>query len=70
MKRKEAYHEAMLESIKNSEMWLKEARIIAKNGSKGHAQALSIFASEELGKAVDSVFVTLGKSYTKQYTRK
>ena len=60
MKRIELYRKAMIESIKNSEMWLKEARIIAKKGSKGHAQALTIFASEELGKAVMCWFVVKG----------
>ena len=42
----------MVESIKNSGMWLKEAKLVAKKGSKGHAQALTIFAGEEVGKAL------------------
>jgi AbiV family abortive infection protein len=50
----------MAESIRNSGMWLKEAKIIAKKGSKGHAQALLIFAGEELGKAVHCWFVRIG----------
>ena len=52
MNLKEAYTQAMVESIKNSGMWLKEAKLVAKKGSKGHAQALTIFAGEELGKAL------------------
>jgi AbiV family abortive infection protein len=32
-------------------MWLKEARLIAKHRSRCHAQALTIFAYEEVGKA-------------------
>ena len=34
------YTKVMVESIKNSGMWLVEAKIIAKKGSKGHAQSL------------------------------
>lgn len=52
MNLKEAYTHAMVESIKNSGMWLKQARLVMKKGSKGHAQALTIFAGEELGKAL------------------
>ncbi|MFW9804319.1 MAG: AbiV family abortive infection protein, partial [Candidatus Thorarchaeota archaeon] len=52
MNLKQAYTKAMVESIKNSGMWLKEAKIIAKEGSEGHAQVLTIFAGEELGKAL------------------
>lgn len=42
----------MTASLRNAEMWLKEAKLLAKKGSKGHAQALIIFAGEELGKAL------------------
>lgn len=52
MSRKEAYTKAMVESIRNSGMWLKEARLLSRKGSKGHAQALVIFSGEELGKAM------------------
>jgi AbiV family abortive infection protein len=52
MNRKEAYKKAMVESIKNSGMWLKEAKTIAKKGSESHAQALVILSGEELGKAI------------------
>ena len=52
MNRKEAYQKAMDESLANSEMWLKEAKLISKKGCKGHSQALLIFAIEELGKAL------------------
>ena len=54
------YTKVMVESIRNSGMWLKEAKIIAKKGSKGHAQALYIFAGEELGKAVYCWLVRIG----------
>ena len=60
MSRIRLYTKAMAESIRNSGMWLKEAKIIAKKGSKGHAQALLIFAGEELGKAVHCWFVRIG----------
>lgn len=53
------YTKTMVKSIRNSGMWLKEAKILAKKGSKGHAQALLIFAGEELGKAVHCWFVRL-----------
>ncbi len=52
MNRREAYQKAMIESIKNSGMWLKEAKIVAKKGSESHAQALVILSGEELGKAI------------------
>ena len=60
MNRQEVYRKAMVESIKNSGMWLKEAKIVAKKASKGHAQALTIFAGEELGKAVICWLATNG----------
>lgn len=60
MNQKEIFTEAMVKSIKNSGMWLKEAKIIAKKGSKGHSQALLIFAGEELGKAAHCWLVRLG----------
>ena len=44
MNKKKLYTEAMVESVRNSGMWLKEAKMIAKKASKGHAQALTIFA--------------------------
>lgn len=48
---KRIYTKAMIQSIRNSGMWLKEAKILAKKAAKGHARALLIFAGEELGKA-------------------
>lgn len=42
----------MTVSLRNAEMWLREARLIAKHGSKCHAQALTIFATEEVGKSM------------------
>ncbi len=54
------YTKAMVESIRNSGMWLKEAKIIAKQGLEGHAQVLLIFAGEELGEAAHCWFVRLG----------
>ncbi len=50
----------MTESIKNSGMWLKEAKIIEKKGSKGHSQALLIFSVEELGKAILCWYTIIG----------
>ena len=60
MRKKNMYTSAMVESIRNSGMWLKEAKILSRRGSKGHAQALLIFAGEELGKAVYCWFVRIG----------
>lgn len=52
LNRRDAYETCMTESLKNAEMWLKESRLIVESGSKGHAQALTIFAAEEVGKAM------------------
>jgi len=41
-----------LESLKNSEQYIKDAKILAKKRSYGHAFALAVFAEEELAKAV------------------
>lgn len=60
MELKRLYKQTMIESIKNSGMWLKEAKILEKNGSKGHSQALLIFAVEELGKAVLCWYTVIG----------
>ena len=60
MLRKESYTKAMVESIKNAGMWLKEAKLLAKKGFKGHAQALMIFAGEELSKAAYCWFTIIG----------
>jgi len=57
---KKLYEETMIESIKNSGMWLKEAKILEKSGSKGHSQALLIFAVEELGKAILCWYTSIG----------
>ncbi|MBD3407597.1 MAG: AbiV family abortive infection protein [Candidatus Lokiarchaeota archaeon] len=58
--KKELYTAAMVESIKNAGMWLKEAKILARKGSSNHAQALLIFSGEELGKAAYCWFVRIG----------
>ena len=60
MSRIQIYTRAMVESIRNSGMWLNEAKIIAKKGSRGHAQALLIFAGEELGQAAHCWLVRIG----------
>jgi AbiV family abortive infection protein len=60
MSRIQIYTKAIVESIRNSGMWLNEAKIMAKKGSRGHAQALLIFAGEELGKAAHCWFVRIG----------
>lgn len=49
--KREAYAKCMKASLRNAEMWLKEAGLIAKHGSRCHAQALTIFAYEEVGKS-------------------
>lgn len=49
---KQLYTRTMIESIKNSGMWLKEAKLLQEKGSASHSQALLIFSVEELGKAI------------------
>ena len=53
------YTKVMAESIRNSGMWLKEAKILTEKGSKEHARALLIFSGEELGKAAYCWFVRI-----------
>lgn len=60
MDMKKLYTQTMVESIKNSGMWLKEAKILAKKGSKSHSQALLIFSVEELGKAINCWYAVCG----------
>jgi AbiV family abortive infection protein len=57
---KELYTKTMVESIKNSGMWLKEAKMLSKKGSKAHSQALLIFSIEELGKAILCWYAIVG----------
>lgn len=60
MELKRLYTQTMIESIKNSGMWLKESKLLEKKGSKGHSQALLIFSVEELGKAILCWYANIG----------
>lgn len=45
------YSKAAKLSLENAEQWIKDAKLLIKNSSFGHASALLRFASEEIAKA-------------------
>ncbi|MFW9886765.1 MAG: AbiV family abortive infection protein [Candidatus Thorarchaeota archaeon] len=52
MDKREAYQRCMTASLENAEMWLNEAKLLVKHGSRSHAHVLTLFAVEEIGKAM------------------
>jgi hypothetical protein len=46
-----AYQDAMLESLRNAQQWLEDARLIVNNGSIAHSFVLRDLAGEEIAKA-------------------
>ncbi len=51
MNEKDAYREAMHESLKNAEQWLADAQLLANHGSRPHSFVLRDLAGEEIAKA-------------------
>lgn len=56
----EVYHEVYLESIRNAEMLIEEAKLIAESKSKTHARMLHNFAIEEVAKGYACLLAACG----------
>ena len=57
---KELYHELFVESIRNAEMLIEEAKLIAESKSKTHARMLHNLAIEEVAKGYACLLVASG----------
>ena len=55
---RELFAQAYKISLKNAEQWIKDAKLLMEHSSFGHANALLRFASEEIGKALISWYVS------------
>ena len=62
LNKRDVYEKCMMASLENAEMWINEARMILETCSRSHAHVLTLFAVEEIGKAI-MCWLTINKVY-------